>query len=374
MDGRSRFVDWIPLQMDGLQWLMDWLPGMVDGLPRRVDGLPRELFALPRSGAIAAAARCVLAIRADGRVVPAFIGQALRGDAAHDFRRRLADTVVLLRLGFESRDLPLVAVGLPRAGEHRQSARERPGRVGASRRIDPPVAGFAMAKEFASSPSRRRAISRATMNALKQLFGRDYRFYDLLDASAAEAQTSAELLLKLTTQFGMPEEEATIADIAQSRRRHKKHAQGITQELCKTFITPLEREDIEELSTSLYKVPKTVEKIAERMSICPAKFTHDIVVKQINLLAQATDAVKIMVGKLRNKLDIDKVMDTYDRLQTIEGDADKLMVGLLKELYQGSVETREVIVLKDLYELLERAIDRCRDAGNVVFRVVLKYS
>jgi uncharacterized protein len=212
------------------------------------------------------------------------------------------------------------------------------------------------------------------MNALKTLFGRDYRFFDLLDASAAEAQTSAELLLKLTTQFGKLEEDATVAEIAQSRRRHKKHAQGITQELCRTFITPLEREDIEELSSALYKVPKTVEKVAERMSICPEKFTHDIVVQQINLLVQATSAVKIMVAELRNKLHVEKISDTYDRIQTIEGDADKLMVGLLKNLYQGNVETREVIVLKDLYELLERAIDRCRDAGNVIFRVVLKYS
>jgi hypothetical protein len=212
------------------------------------------------------------------------------------------------------------------------------------------------------------------MNALKKLFGRDFRFFDLLDASAAEAHTSAELLLKLTTQFGTPEEETTLADIVQSRRRHKKHSQGITQELCRTFITPLEREDIEELSNSLYKVPKTVEKIAERMSICPEKFTHDIVVKQINLLVQATGAVKVMVGDLRRKGHVDKVLDTHDRLQTIEGDADKLMVGLLKELYQGGIETREVIVLKDLYEMLEKAIDRCRDAGNVIFRIVLKYS
>jgi uncharacterized protein Yka (UPF0111/DUF47 family) len=212
------------------------------------------------------------------------------------------------------------------------------------------------------------------MNALIKLFGRDHRFYDLLDASAAEAHNSSELLLKLTTQFGMPEEEATLTDIVQSRRRHKRHSQGITQELCRTFITPLEREDIEELSSALYKVPKTVEKIAERMLICPEKFTHDIVVRQINLLVQATGAVKIMVAELRRKRDLEKVLDTHDRLQTIEGDADKLMVGLLRELYQGGVDAKEVIVLKDLYEMLEKAIDRCRDAGNVIFRVVLKYS
>jgi hypothetical protein len=50
------------------------------------------------------------------------------------------------------------------------------------------------------------------------------------------------------------------------------------------------------------------------------------------------------------------------------------MVALLRELYQGHVDVRDVIILKDLYELFEKVIDRCRDAGNVVFQVVLKYS
>jgi uncharacterized protein Yka (UPF0111/DUF47 family) len=63
-----------------------------------------------------------------------------------------------------------------------------------------------------------------------------------------------------------------------------------------------------------------------------------------------------------------------DRLQHIEGDGDKMLMDLLRQLYNGKVEAIEVIILKDLYELLERAIDRCRDAGNVVFQVVLKYS
>ena len=60
----------------------------------------------------------------DGRVVPAFIGQALRERAVDHLRRRLADALVLLRLGSDRRHLPALAIGLPRTGEHRQSARD----------------------------------------------------------------------------------------------------------------------------------------------------------------------------------------------------------------------------------------------------------
>jgi uncharacterized protein Yka (UPF0111/DUF47 family) len=51
-----------------------------------------------------------------------------------------------------------------------------------------------------------------------------------------------------------------------------------------------------------------------------------------------------------------------------------MLMDLLRQLYNQQVDPIEVIILKDLYEMLERAIDRCRDAGNVVFQMVLKYS
>jgi hypothetical protein len=62
------------------------------------------------------------------------------------------------------------------------------------------------------------------------------------------------------------------------------------------------------------------------------------------------------------------------RLQSIEGEADKLELDLLRELYQGDYAPKQIIFLRDLYELLEKVIDRCRDAGNIILQVVLKYS
>ncbi|HSI12753.1 MAG TPA: hypothetical protein VK961_11955, partial [Chthoniobacter sp.] len=80
------------------------------------------------------------------------------------------------------------------------------------------------------------------------------------------------------------------------------------------------------------------------------------------------------VGQLRGKKHGEEIRDAYDGLQTIEGDADKLMNELLRELYHGSEDARSVVFWKDLYELLEKGIDRCRDAGYIVFHVALKYS
>lgn len=208
---------------------------------------------------------------------------------------------------------------------------------------------------------------------LRRLFQGDDTIYTLLEASAAQARQCAILLQDVIPHLG-GDTSAQLDAIHQSRRRHKKLTQEITEKLCQTFITPLDREDIESLSSSLHKIPKTIEKIAERLTLCPMQFTHDFVSGQISLLDKGTSEVVDMVNSLRKKPDLRTIQEMQDRLQHIEGDGDKTHVNLLRELYTNKVEAIEVIILKDLYELLEKAIDRCRDAGNVVFQVVLKYS
>ncbi len=213
------------------------------------------------------------------------------------------------------------------------------------------------------------------MKALKRLFGRDDKFYDLLEASAEEARHSAAILSEVLPNIG--DERAFqegIERIAQSRRKHKRITQEITTELCKTFITPLEREDIEALSNALSRLPKTVEKIGERLMICPLTEHAESIVKQVAMFEQAIGTVVHMVRTLRGNPHVEEIRDDYALLQSIEGDADKFLIALLRELFQGTTEAKDAIFRKDIYELLEKAIDRCRDAGNVVFQVVLKYS
>lgn len=213
------------------------------------------------------------------------------------------------------------------------------------------------------------------MNLLKRLFGRDDKFYDLLESSAEEAKRSAKILHDLMPKLG--DERAvqeTLELLAQSRRKHKRITQEITTQLCRTFVTPLEREDIEALSSALSRVPKTMEKIGERLLICPLNTHAESMFKQVTMLEQAAATVAVMVKALRGNPHVQEIEDEYGQLQALEGDADRFMIALLRELFQGQAEAKDVVFLKDMYELLEKAIDRCRDAGNVVFQVVLKYS
>src|SRR6266545_2160658 len=210
------------------------------------------------------------------------------------------------------------------------------------------------------------------MFSIQKILGGDRKFYDLLEASAQQADSSVHHLVALLEKLQQDETPANLEEFAHSCREDKRITQELTEQLSKTFITPLEREDIQELAASLYKIPKTVEKIGERMLICPQDLPKPSFKRQVHLLDQAAEAVLAMVKQLRKGMNLRTAREMNAKLQTIEGEADELELELLRDLYQGNYDPKHIIFLRDLYELLEKVIDRCRDAGNVILQVVLK--
>lgn len=209
------------------------------------------------------------------------------------------------------------------------------------------------------------------MFSLQKLLGKEDKFFTLLEASAQEALTSVQALVKLTNDLEKP---VPLDEFAYARRKDKQITREISAAVYTTFITALEREDIEDLSNALYKIPKTVEKFSQRILLAPQHVRGIDFSTQIGLLERATTLVLELVRSLRHGADLDKIKDLNDKLQFLEGEADKHMLVLYKDLFTGKHEPLSVIALKDLYELLEKIIDRCRDAGNVIAHIALKNS
>ena len=212
------------------------------------------------------------------------------------------------------------------------------------------------------------------MQWLKKILGKEDKFFDLLEAGAEEARTSVNLLSRYLQTLSTGAHPANLDDFVQSRRKEKRIRYQMTEELSKTFVTPLEREDIEALSFALYRVPKAVEKIVERLSIYPGRVPHTAFQRQAELLNLAAEAVVFMVKELRGGTHIEKIREANDRLQYAEGEADKVMLSLLKDLYHGPYDAKELVILQEIYEMVEQAVDRCRNAGNIVVQIVLKHS
>ncbi len=91
-------------------------------------------------------------------------------------------------------------------------------------------------------------------------------------------------------------------------------------------------------------------------------------------MQRATETLSQMVRLLRKMPPLETVKAMNDRLQGIEGEADDVMLDLLREVYGGKFEPLQAMMVRDLYDLLERAIDRCRDCGNAISHIVLKNS
>lgn len=210
------------------------------------------------------------------------------------------------------------------------------------------------------------------MSVIQRLLGRDRKFFELLAASAAEAKAGPVRLASMVEHLTKGSVDAEMVEIARKRGAHKQISNEITEALCRQFYTPLEREDIEELSDALYKISKTVEKTAERLLISPSMQSLPTVQKQMSLFCKAAELVEKMVAHLCSGTGGDAIKDEYAQLQAIESEADKTMNDLLKDLYHGEGDARVVLSWKDIYDLLEKGVDRCRDAGFVVFQVALK--
>ncbi len=209
------------------------------------------------------------------------------------------------------------------------------------------------------------------MFSLQTIFGKGDKFYGLLEASAESARSSATALIEL---LSTPVSQRSLEKFKQARRREKDLFAQISEELVNTFVTVLDREDIEALNSALYKIPKVVEKFAERYTLAFTRIGDVDFTSRAIMLEQACGVLELMVKQLRNGMDLDKIKELNDQLQTIEGEADRQILELYREIYTNESDPIRYLVKKDLFEFLEKAIDRCRDAGNVIYHIVLKNS
>jgi hypothetical protein len=209
------------------------------------------------------------------------------------------------------------------------------------------------------------------MFSIQQFFSKGDRFQELLEAAAQESHESVRLVIELIKS---PRNTQNLDDLILARRKEKKISEQISTELVKTFITGLDREDIEALARGLYRIPKAAEKLAERLVMAGHHLDGIDFTKQADMMTKATDAIREMVRQLRNMEDMEKLKTFNDRLQLVEVEADRHMNDQLRDLYSGKYDAIRAIVIRDIYELMEKVVDRCHDAGNVVMHIVLKNS
>src|SRR3954470_18938008 len=155
------------------------------------------------------------------------------------------------------------------------------------------------------------------MFSVQKYFSRDAKFFDLLEASADETQALTRLLVELLKNGSHPH---PLHEFALARNKDKHITEQISQELVNTFITGLEREDIETLSYAMYRICKSIEKFAERFNLAPQRLAIVDFTRQIDLMQRATETLSEMVRLLRKMPPLETVKEMNDRLQAVEGE------------------------------------------------------
>ncbi|MBU8975102.1 MULTISPECIES: DUF47 family protein [unclassified Lysobacter] len=208
------------------------------------------------------------------------------------------------------------------------------------------------------------------MFSLQTIFGQGNQFYTLLEEAAVAAHDSTKALHAM---LKAADRQPALDAFKLARQRERDASDKISQELVNSFITPIEREDIEALASALYKIPKQVEKFADRYSLATRHLEHIDFAPRAAMLEQASAVVVQMVQQLRH-LKLEPMKALNDQLRSLENEADRLMLELYRDIYSGRLDNLQMFLLKEFFEILEKAIDRCREAGVVAYEIVLKNS
>ena len=116
-----------------------------------------------------------------------------------------------------------------------------------------------------------------------------------------------------------------------------------------------------------------MEKFADRYSLAVQHLDGIDFAPRAAMLEQAASVVVEMVHDLK-KMNIDRMTELNEKLRALENEADRLMLELYRDIYSGRLDNLQMFLLKEFFEILEKAIDRCREAGVVAYQIVLKNS
>lgn len=203
-----------------------------------------------------------------------------------------------------------------------------------------------------------------------RLMPKEGRFFDLFNDHAALVLEGAIELNLFMSDMGNREAHA------QNVSAIEKKADKITYEtillLHQTFVTPLDREDIHKLISNMDDILDLMEDVAECVVLYDVREVTDAARKLAEICVTCTEKVKLAVGMLSNLDNSPAILKICNEIDQLESEADRVMRAAMSKLFRDEPDTRQLIKLKAVYELLESVTDRAEDTANVIEGIVLE--
>lgn len=210
------------------------------------------------------------------------------------------------------------------------------------------------------------------------MFGRfmpkEVNFFDLFNAHANEiSQGSDALIALLKTLNESPDDAAKHAEAVDAiEARADEITHKTVSLLHSTFITPLDRDEIHRLISSMDDVLDTMQDVAQTVFMYDIRRAPPEALQLGEIISECVRHLVKAVGLLSNMKNGPEILAACRELARLEGEADHVLRDAMSKLFRADIDVRELIKLKAIYVLLETITDHCDDAGNTLEAIVLE--
>jgi predicted phosphate transport protein (TIGR00153 family) len=211
-----------------------------------------------------------------------------------------------------------------------------------------------------------------------KLLPREGNFFELFNEHGAHIASGARSFMLMVTNYGdLALREKYAAEVDTAERAADRITAEVNRLLHKTFITPIDREQIHGLINAMDDVLDLLQDATETMSLYDVRHMTEEVLRLGEISAKCCDRVQhavTLMPKLSDPAIAEAAIKTCDEIDRLESDADRVMRSAMSKLFREEPDVRELIKLKAIYELLESITDRCEDVANLIEGVVLENS
>jgi uncharacterized protein len=208
------------------------------------------------------------------------------------------------------------------------------------------------------------------MARLGQIFkSRDREFFDLFEEATANVVRGAGLLDQMLDHY--PERADLARDIVICEQEGDRITHDIHQRLNSTFVTPIDREDILELTSDLDDIIDLIDEVSDYLGLYKIEAPMEQAQRMAHILLQATEQIAAAMPRLRTFQNLSHYTVEVNRL---ENDGDRISRNAIASLFDNGIDPMVVIRWKDIFERLEEAIDATEHVANILEGVVIKNS
>jgi len=205
-----------------------------------------------------------------------------------------------------------------------------------------------------------------------KLARKEYGFFDLFNRIAASTLDGSRCLVAVAEEW--PEASGRVRRIEELEHECDSIAHMTVDLLHRTFITPLDRDEILNLISKMDDVMDSIERAAKRMLLFELKVLPKKLRDMIRVLNRAQEQVVVAVKMIYGFKHGDDLREVFKEIHRLENEGDGLHHAGLTEMFrQNADDPLTVIKLKEIYETIEQAIDQCEDIANIVERIVLEH-